>query len=152
MRAKHGWGKCLAGLLAAVTLLALGGCAVELAQARPPDEKPFGEVEHEDRGEVVSVVDTKIDLRTGQGRVLGTTQSVGVGPIGVGVPITLGGESKREVPGEDITVKLKSGKLVHIVQQLSSPPYGVGEAVKVQYEKPNRITGEARTRVVRGEY
>lgn len=135
--------------LAAFTLT--GGCKV--AQVRPPDEAPFGEVQREEKGVVASVHDTMIDLRTGKSRGLTTrTPHVPVGLVGVSVPVTIGGEAKREVPGEEITVRLPSGKLVLVVQQRGDPPYAVGEAVKVQYEKPNYITEESRTRVVRAEY
>lgn len=142
------WGAVLLPLAA---IAMASGCQV--AQVRPPDERPFGEVEREEKGVVAAVHDTMIDLRTGKSRTMATrTPHVPVGPIGVSLPVTIGGESKREVPGEEITVRLPSGKLIFVVQQRGDPPYAVGEAVKIQYEKPNYITEESRTRVVRTEY
>ena len=138
----------VAGLTAGAWLL--GGCSV--AQIIPAAPPPFGEVASEELGVVAAVEDTMIDLRTGQGRALQTSAPmVPVGPVAVSLPITIGGEAKREIPGEDITVKLINGKMVHVVQAQGSPPFAVGEQVKVQHEKPNRITEESRTRVVRAE-
>lgn len=135
-------------ILGAATLL-IEGCA--LAQTEPPPERPFGEVEGVERGIVAAVGDTMIDLRTGlSGRVIQTrTPTMPIGIVGVSVPVTLGGEKKREVPGEEITVRLPDGRLVLVVQALSQPPYAVGEQVKILHEKPHFISGEARTRVAR---
>jgi len=140
-------------LVAAVALASglawLGGCAV--AQSEPMKPRPFGEVASEERGIVASVGDTMIDLRTGQVRGMRATQAVPLGPVALGVPVTIGGEKKREVPGEEITVRLPSGRLVLVVQELSQPPFAVGEQVKILHEKPNHVTGESRTKVVRPE-
>lgn len=139
----------VAAIWAAVALL-VGGCAV--GQTEPPAERPFGEIESVERGVVVAVHDTMIDLRTGQGRSLRTsTPSVPLGPIGVAVPITIGGEKRRDVPGEEITVRLPSGRLVLVVQALSHPAFAVGEDVKIVHEKPHYISGESRTRVARDD-
>jgi outer membrane lipoprotein SlyB len=69
--------------------------------------------------------------------------------VGVRVPVTLGGEKKTEIPGEEISVRLRDGKMVMIVQELSSPPFAPGERVRVQYEKPDELNGVSRTKVVR---
>ena len=101
---------------------------------------------------IAAVHDTMIDLRTGQSKTLRTSSpTLPVGPVGVSLPITIGGEKRRDVPAEEITVRLPSGRLVLVVQALSQPPFAVGEQVKVQHEKPHYISGEARTRVVRVE-
>ena len=137
-----------AGALALAALV--GGCA--MAQSRPPGLKPFGEVERQEKGEVVSVRDTRIDLSTGRGTrgITAHTPAVPIGPIGVRVPVTVGGEKKGvKVPGEEITVKLPSGKLILVVQELSSPPFAPGERVRVLYEEPDDVTGVSRTRVER---
>lgn len=139
-----------AGLMVLGVLL--GGCAV--AQSLPKPPPPFGEVEREERGIVAAVHDTMIDFRTGQGRALQTrTPTIPVGGIvGVALPVSIGGEKRQDVPGEEITVRLPSGKLVLVVQELSHPAFAVGEQVKILHEKPHYITGEARTRVVRTDY
>jgi hypothetical protein len=144
----------IAALLAAVALAELAGCkAPQVLSSAPPDVRPFGDVEREEKGVVASVHDTMIDLRTGMGRSMVTrSPHVPVGPVAVSLPVVIGGEGRRDVPGEEITVRMPDGKLVFVVQQLSQPPFAVGEAVKVQYEKPNYITEESRTRVVRAEY
>jgi hypothetical protein len=141
-------------VICAVALTAagfVGGCS--MAQTTPPKPKPFGNVAREEKGEVVSVRDTRIDLSTGMARSM-TTHSprVPVGPIGVRVPVTLGGEKKVEIPGEEITVKLPNGKLILVVQELSSPPYAPGERVRVLYERPDELNGVSRTRIERAEY
>ena len=63
--------------------------------------------------------------------------------------VTLGGEKKVEVPAEEITVRLASGRTVGIVQELSSPPFAPGERVRVQYEKVDEPGTTPRMRVVR---
>ena len=129
-------------------MVLLGGCAV--AQSTPPKPRPFGEVAREERAEVVSVRDTRIDLRTGMGRSLqARSPHVPVGPIAVALPVQIGGEKKVEVPGEEITVRLPSGKMILVVQELGSPPFAPGERVRVLYERRDDVTGESRTRVVR---
>jgi hypothetical protein len=141
-------------LISAVTLsmaALAGGCSV--AQTTPPKPRPFGEIAREEKGEVIGVRDTRIDLSTGRARSLTThSPAIPVGPLGVRVPVSIGGEKKVEVPGEEITVKLPSGKLVLIVQELSNPPFAPGERVRVLYERPDDLNGEARTRVERAAY
>lgn len=138
---------------AAVWVLAallLGGCSI--AQTVPAAPRPFGEVESEERGIVVGVHDTMLDLRTGQARTLRTSSpTIPLGPLAVAVPISIGGEKRRDMPGEEITVRLRSGRLVLVVQELSHPAFAPGEEVKILHEKPNYISGESRTRVVRVE-
>lgn len=138
-------------LITAVGLLALtmSGCGVHVLQTPPPPVKPLREVAREERGEVINVRDTKLDLSTGRGAPIGMSAPVGVGPFGVPVPITIGGEKKKEVPAEEITVQLANGRLVAIVQELSSPPIAPGERVKVQYEAVDEPGTTPRMRVVR---
>lgn len=144
MAAERKW--LAAGLV--FTGLLLGACAV--SQSPPPPPRPFGEIESEEPGVVATVHDTMIDLRTGQGRsVRMNTPHIPVGPIAVAVPITMGGEGRRDVPGEEITVRLPSGKYVLVVQELSHPAFAPGERVRIQHERRNEYTGESRTRVVR---
>lgn len=143
MRFKH-----LSGWLALGGLALLGGCSI--AQTPPPKPRPFGEIAREERAEVVSVRDTRIDLRTGMGRsIQARSPHVPVGPIAVAVPVSVGGEKKLEVPGEEITVRLATGKMILVVQELSSPPFAPGERVRVLYERRNEVTGESRTRIER---
>lgn len=135
------------------TLLALysvfmGGCAI--ARSTPPPPRAFGEIVGEETGVIVSVHDTMIDLRTGQSRSLQAhTPPVALGPIAVALPVSIGGESRRDVPGEEITVRLPSGKLILVVQELSHPAFAREERVRVLHERPNLVTGESRSRVVR---
>src|SRR3954471_20910511 len=134
------------GLKVATTLAiiaVLGGCAV--AQSTPPPMRPLGEIAREERGEVVSVNDTRIDLATNRVRSLQTHgPAIPVGPVGVRVPIKIGGEKHVEVPAEEITVRLTSGRLISVVQELSTPPFASGERVRVLYERKDEATGEGR--------
>lgn len=141
--------KLLNGWLALAALVFLGGCSI--AQTTPPKPRPFGEIAREERAEVVTVRDTRIDLRTGMGRSLqARSPHVPVGPIAVAVPVQVGGEKKLEVPAEEITVRLATtGKMILVVQELSSPPFAPGERVRVLYERRNEVTGESRTRIER---
>jgi hypothetical protein len=124
------------------------GCAI--GQSAPPAPRPFGEIASEEHGEVVSVHDTMIDLRTGQARALHSSGPlVPIGPVAIPVPITIGGEKRREVPGEEITVRLPEGKLILVVQELSQPAFAVGEQVRVLHEQPGIVSGVSRTRVER---
>lgn len=127
---------------------ALGGCAV--AQSHPPPPRPLGEIVRQERAVVVSVADTRIDLRTGMGRSVGAHMpAIPVGPYGVRLPVQIGGEKRVEVPAEEITVRLVDGKLILVVQELGSPPFATGERVRVLYERPDETTGVSRIRVVR---
>jgi hypothetical protein len=137
-------------LLLAGLISAWQGCSVDLAQTAPPAQKPVRDVAREERGEVVTVRDTKIDLRTGRGAPLRTsTPPIGIGPFGVPIPINIGGEKKVEAPAEEITVRLKSGTTIAVVQELSSPPFAPGEQVKVLFEKVDDPGTSARMQVVR---
>src|SRR5687768_17095885 len=92
-------------LIPLAVIVLLGGCAI--AQSPPPKPRPFGEIAREERGEIITVRDTRIDLRTGMGRAMQAhTPRIPVGPVAVGLPVTIGGEKRVEVPGEEITVRL----------------------------------------------
>ena len=136
-------------LLAGSLIGLLGGCAV--AQTTPPRARPLGEIDREERGEVVNVRDTRIDLRTGAGgRAMSAhTPHIPMGPIAVAVPVRIGGEKAVEVPAEEITVKLTNGKMMQVVQELSTPPFAVGEQVRVLHERRNESTGQSRVKVER---
>jgi hypothetical protein len=135
-------------IVSIAAIAVLGGCAV--AQSRPTPPRPITDVAREERGEIISVRDTRIDLSTGTARSLRAhTPAVPVGPIGVRLPVKIGGEKRVEIPGEEITLQLASGKLISVVQPLSSPPLAPGEKVRVLHERPNDINGEARTQIVR---
>ena len=134
---------------AALVVLGTAGCGIHLAQTAPPRTRPLTEVAREEKGEVMVVRDTKLDLRTGRGAPIGMAAPVGVGPFGVPVPVTLGGEKKVEVPAEEITVRLANGRMVAIVQELSSPPFAPGEQVRVQYEAVDEPGTTPRMKVIR---
>jgi hypothetical protein len=127
---------------------AAGGCAV--AQTVPPKPRPIGEVVREESGEVVSVRDTNIDLRTGKARALQTrTPRIPVGPVALGLPVTIGGEKRVEIPGEEITVRVRGGQLIVVVQELSSPPFAPGERVRVLHGRRDEATGQSRIKIER---
>ena len=100
---------------------------------------------------IADVLDTTIDRRTGRGPDATLRAPVPVGPVLVRMPVAIGGEKRMDAPAEELTVKLATGKLVQIVQERGSPPFAIGEAVRVQKEKPSELTGESRTRVVRDD-
>lgn len=138
----------IAGWLAGVALLA--GCTIPIASTRPAPPPPLGEIDHVDRGEIVTVNDTKIDLRNPNHQGLTTAApGVPVGPVDIPVALRIGGEARHEIPAEEITVRLPSGKMVLVVQPLSNPPFAPGERVKILYERPSQITGQSRMRVER---
>jgi hypothetical protein len=136
-------------LIGATLAGATSGCGIHLAQTPPPPMKPIRDVAREEKGEVLNVRDTKLDLSTGRGAPLRTSAPVGVGPFGVPVPITIGGEKKKEVPAEEITVRLASGRMIAIVQELSSPPFAPGERVRVLFEQVDDPGTTPRMQVVR---
>lgn len=100
---------------------------------------------------MVTVTDTQIDLRTGTARsVRASTPTIPVaGLVGVRVPVTIGGEKRVEAPAEEIMVRLRDGKIVAIVQELSSPPFAPGERVRVVYERVDDPSVPQRLQVVR---
>src|SRR5688500_19903491 len=72
----------LTAVFAVAMIPVLGGCAV--AQSRPTPPRPITEVAREERGQILTVRDTRIDLSTGNARSLRAhTPAVPVGPIGV---------------------------------------------------------------------
>lgn len=125
-----------------------GGCAVAQSVPKPPP--PVRDVAREEAGVVVNVRDTRLDISTGMGRgMTAQTPAIPVGPVGLRLPVTIGGEKRTEVAAEEITVQLDSGKMIAIVQALSSPPFAPGERVKVLEERRSEVTGESRRQVVR---
>ncbi len=135
-------------LSAGVLLVGCGG--INVAQSRPPPRKPVTDIAREERGEIVTVRDTTIDLSTGRVRSLGVGAPViPIGPIGVPVPVRIGGEKRVEVPAEEITVRLPGGKLISVAQELSSPPLAPGERVRVLYERTEDGSGQGRIQIVR---
>lgn len=135
-------------IAAAVGLTGCGG--VNLAQSRPPPRKPVTDIAREERGEIITVRDTQLDLSTGRGRSIGTSSpAIPVGPVGIRVPVTIGGEKRVDVPAEEITVRLADGKLIAIVQELSSPPLAPGERVRVLHERTDDGRGQGRIQIVR---
>jgi hypothetical protein len=126
------------------------GCAINVAQTAPPPIKPLREIVREERGEILTVRDTTIDLRTGRAAPLQTqTPGVGIGPFGVALPVNIGGEKKVEVRAEEMTIRLNSGKLVSVVQPLGSPPFAPGERVRVQIGPKDDPGAEPQMQVVR---
>jgi len=126
------WRRVLTALVSGLGLLG-AGCAIDVAQTAPPPVKPLREVAREERGEILTVRDTTIDLRTGrQAPLQARTPGVGIGPFGVSLPVNIGGERKTEIRAEEMTIRLASGKLVSVVQPLGSPPFAPGERVRVQ--------------------
>jgi hypothetical protein len=142
--ARVGWRWILIGLTAALVVTAGHGCA-----SAPPPRRVPGEVESEERGVILSVHDTTIDATDphNQGVIMPT--GVPLGPVAVSVPVRVGGQGHREAPGEEITVKLKSGATILIVQELSEPPLAPGETVRVLHERYNAIAQVARIRIER---
>ena len=134
--------------VAAVGLTGCGG--LNLAQSRPPPRKPVTDIAREERGEIITVRDTQLDLSTGRGRSIGTrSPAIPVGPMGIRVPVNIGGEKRVDVPAEEITVRLADGKLIAIVQELSSPPLAPGERVRVLHERTDDGRGQGRIQIVR---
>jgi hypothetical protein len=134
-----------------LAVLVVGGCQGGLAigQRAPLPSAPPGEIEREESGEIVTVYDTMLDLRTGRASGGRVAPYVPIGPVAVAIPVTIGGESRRDVPGEELTVRLMDGRLIMIVQERASPAFGKGERVRVLHEKENPISGQARIRVER---
>ena len=136
---------------AGVVWAALSGCGgISMAQSRPPPVRPIKDIAREEAAEVITVNDTRLDLSTGRGRAMTAhAPAIPVGPIGVRVPVSVGGEKKMDVPAEEITVRLLAdGKLVSTVQELSSPPFAPGERVRVIYEK-SEDNSKGRVQIVR---
>ncbi len=142
--------RLVAALVVGAAGLGATGCAINVAQTAPPAIKPLREVAREERGEILTVRDTTIDLRTGRQAPLRTqTPGVGIGPFGVSLPVNIGGEKKVEARAEEMTIRLASGKLISVVQPLSSPPFAPGERVRVQYGPKDEPGSEPQMQVVR---
>jgi outer membrane lipoprotein SlyB len=120
------------------------------ASSEPSRPRRVREVASETGGEIVGVRDVMIDPSAGPEMKVGVPVS---SPLGIlRVPVTVpGGGSKREIPGEELAVRLDEGRTILIVQERASPPFAIGERVRVLHERENLVTGIAKTRIEREE-
>lgn len=140
--------------LAAAVGGGLAGCATGNDDSYRESLRATMEVIKVEQGEIIAVNDViispvqarKIIAQSSDTRGGGSGMSATpVAPPRRGIAIPGG----KMVPGEEITVKLRGGQLLMIVQEQSRPAMAKGERVKVVTQQPAGGLGYPETQVVR---
>jgi outer membrane lipoprotein SlyB len=133
----------IAGIL---PLLFISGCSTPAPRSSGPSPEELGPVISEARGEIINVRDVMITPTASTGAAArGTSSRMGTAAVmgaitGSPVPLVRGVSSVMidagrgrldNRMGEEITVRLKNGNTVMVVQERSDPPMSLGEEVIV---------------------
>ena len=128
------------------SLLFAAGCSTPAASSAGPSPEELGPVISEARGEIINVRDVMITPTASTGAAArGTSSRMGTAAVmgaitGSPVPlvrsvssvmIDAGRGRLDNRMGEEITVRLKNGNTVMMVQERSDPPMSLGEEVIV---------------------
>lgn len=155
-------GRAAEGLLLAVAVAmnvgALAGCASSAGDsAYASTLKQEMEVVSSERGHIIAVNDVMIDPRQA-GRIIASSSPAtasnvsGAAPVpppsrrGLRIPLSPGTPT---VPAEEITVQMREGRIVMVVQERASPAMAKGERVRVVTERAKSGLGLPETRVLR---
>ena len=146
--------------LTGISALGLVGCAT--ASKTPVyDSSQTGQIITEQQGEIVGVQDVLIKAPTSRAGSPGVGSRIGsaVGRAAVmgsaiGAAAAAGdviggmvGGSSDNKNGEELTILLKDGRTVVVVQERGEVPFTVGEKVKIKSGSSSSIYGGANTRV-----
>jgi outer membrane lipoprotein SlyB len=148
-------------LLASVSAVTFTGCAT--SSSRPIyQSSQVGQMITEEQGEILDVREVLIQAPHSQAGSAGVGSRMG-GAIAaaavLGSPIQAAMEGARVVGGiaganadnkngEELTIRLKDGRTVVVVQQRGDTPFAIGEKVKIQSGSSTSIYGGGNTRVV----
>jgi outer membrane lipoprotein SlyB len=150
--------------LAASAASLFAGCAT--ASKTPVyDSTQVGQMISEERGEVIAVQDVVIKARSSQAGSPGVGSRMGAAAATsaiLGSPIHaaiaagemiggIAGASADNKNGEELTILLKDGRTVMVVQERGETPFSIGERVKIVSGSSSSIYGGANTRVVHDE-
>ncbi|MEO7412028.1 MAG: hypothetical protein ABIZ81_01610 [Opitutaceae bacterium] len=150
--------------LAGVAAVGLFGCAT--ASKRPVyDSSQVGQVISEQRGEVIGVQDVLIKAPSSQAGSAGVGSRMGSAaataailgsPIHAAVAASqviggMAGASADNRNGEELTILLKDGRTVVVVQERGDAPFAIGEKVKIMSGSSGSVYGGANTRVLHDE-
>jgi outer membrane lipoprotein SlyB len=119
----------------------------------------------EQQGEVIGVQDVLIKAQTSQAGSAGVGSRVGSAAVAsaiLGSPIHaavaagqviggIAGASADNKNGEELTILLKDGRTVVVVQERGSVPFAIGEKVKLKSGSSSSIYGGGNTRVEHDE-
>ena len=142
----------------------VAGCAT--ASKTPVyDRSQTGQIISEQRGEIVGVQDVVIKAptqaagSTGIGSKMGSAAVVSAvlgSPIHAAIAAGdviggIAGAPMDNEKGEELTIMLKDGRTVVVVQQRGQVPFMFGDRVKIMTGSGNSIYSESNARVVRDE-
>jgi outer membrane lipoprotein SlyB len=143
--------------LAAGALGFLGGCTTPVSKTPVYDSSQVGQMISEQQGEIIGVQDVMIKAPSSQAGSAGVGSRMGSAAATsaiLGSPIHaavaagqiiggMAGASADNKNGEELTILLKDGRTVMVVQERGDVPFAIGDRVK--------IMSGANTRVVRDD-
>ena len=142
------------------------GCSTASSSRRPVySASQVGQMISEQQGEVIGVQDVVIQAPTSRSGSAGAGSQIGSAVVGAaitGSPIQAAAAAGRVLGGiagagadnrngEEITVLLKDGRTVVVVQERGATPFSIGDRVKILSGAGNSVYGGGNTRVVRDE-
>jgi outer membrane lipoprotein SlyB len=140
----------------------LGGCSSPAARTPVYDSSQVGHVITEQKGEIIGVQDVVIKARSSTRGSAGAGSRIGgaavVGAI-LGSPIyaaqvagdvigSVAGSSMDNERGEELTILMKDGRSIVVVQPRGAVPFAIGDRVRIMTGSSNSMYGDPSTRVV----
>jgi outer membrane lipoprotein SlyB len=124
-----------------------------------------GQMISEQRGEIVAVQDVVIKAPTAAAGSAGAGSRIGAGVAGAAItgnPISavmaagsvlggIAGAGADNKKGEELTILLKDGRTVVIVQERGTVPFAIGEKVRIMSGSSGSIYGGPTSKVVRDD-
>jgi outer membrane lipoprotein SlyB len=151
--------------LATSSLVALTGCGTSASKTPVYSTSQVGQMISEQKGEIIGVQDVVIKARsssagsTGVGARMGSAAVVAAvlgSPIHAAIAAgemigSAAGAGLDNQKGEELTILLKDGRTVVVVQPRGDVPYVIGDRVKILNSSSGSIYGEPTTQVLRDD-
>jgi outer membrane lipoprotein SlyB len=151
--------------VAAISAGVLSGCTSSSSRTPVYDRSQVGHVITEQRGEIIGVQDVVIKARSSSAGSAGVGSRVGSAavaaavlgsPIGAAVAAGqaiggIAGASMDNERGEELTILMKDGRSIVVVQPRGTVPFSIGDRVRVMTGSSSSIYGDPSTRVVPDE-
>lgn len=156
MNSRNGW-----ILFAGISVWALTGCGSSSSSRPVYNSSQVGQMISEQQGEIIGVQDVLIKAQTSQAGSPGMGSRMGSAAVTsaiLGSPIHaavaagqaiggIAGAAADNKNGEELTILLKDGRTVVIVQERGNVPFAVGEKVKLKSGSGTSIYGGPSTQV-----
>jgi len=148
--------------LAGISAWVFAGCASSSSSRPVYSSSQVGQVITQDTGEIIGVQDVLIQGQTSQAGSAGVGSRMGSAvatsailgsPIHAAVAAGqmiggIAGAGADNKNGEELTIRLKDGSTIIVVQERGETPFAVGERVKIVKGANGSIYGGPNTRVV----